>query len=262
MFWTLANKVSAALLAILVCMMAAICAFAYWKLEDAVSGMVRSRYGVVVESLKSSIEDRSALGIPLYQQRAIQDQLERYKEEDSRIVDIEVFNSEGDILFNSDRGSIGARVPVSWMGILSDPNWNGGEAADEDSRMVGTAIMGPFGQPSGAVVLRYPASYLDARLGPLIDRLAALALVLVGMFGLLALVGAHILLAPIRSGLGRMEAELNALVLSSSQDSVPMPDSQDRSFDGGFARFAWACRDVGAHLNLALEELERLDRLA
>ncbi len=129
-------------------MMAATCSFAYWKLEDILSAMVRSRYGVVVEAIKSSIEDRNSLGIPLYQQHSIQDQLERYKGEDSQIIDIEVFNAQGDILYNSDRGAIGALVPKSWLGLMSDPNWSYADSGDDEGQVVGTPIMGGF-RPAG-----------------------------------------------------------------------------------------------------------------
>lgn len=262
MLWTLAHKVSVALLAILVCMMAATCSFAYWKLEDILSAMVRSRYSVVVEAIKSGVEDRSALGIPLFQQRAVQNQLERYKADDAQILDIEVFNLEGDVVFNSDRGAIGSRVPVEWLRMLSDPSWTYADSADDESQVVGAPIIGAFGQPSGGVVLRYPAAYLAGRLGDVINRLGLNVVLLIALFSGVAVIGALVLLMPIRSRLRAMEDNIVDLVAHKNHEMPPIPDSQDMSFDGCFKSFEWRTHDVVEHLNAALEDVERLDRLA
>lgn len=263
MFWTLSHKVSVALLAILVCMMAATCSFAYWKLEDILSAMVRSRYSVVVDAIKVGIEDRNALGIPLYQQRMVQDQLERYKTDDAQITDIEVFNAEGDVLFNSDRGAIGSRVPEGWLRMVSSAATGvDADAGDDESQIVGVVIVGAFGQPTGGVVLRYPVTYLEDRMGVVINRLGVDVVELVAVFGVIAMIGAVILFRPIRRRLLAMEEGLNDVAKRQPHEAPPMPDVQDGSFEGCFHSFEWRTHDVVTHLNAAIEDVERLDRLA
>ena len=262
MLWTLAHKVSVALLAILVCMMAATCSFAYWKLEDFLSSMVRSRYGVIVEAIKSGIEDRSALGIPLFQQHSIQEQLERYKGEDVQILDIEVFNAEGDILYNSDRGAIGARVPKGWLAMLTEQNWTYADGGEDEGQVVGAPIVGAFDQPIGGVVLRYPATYVEDRLGAVIAKLGADMAILIVAFGGVAVIGSIFLLRGIRLRLLAMEASLSDLIDRADGVVPSQPDSQDHSFEGCFHGFEWRTREVVVHLKSALDDVERLDRLA
>jgi hypothetical protein len=177
-------------------------------------------------------------------------------------LDIEVFNVEGDILYNSDRGGIGGQVPKSWLRMLSDPNWNFDDGAEEEGLVVGAPIVGAFDQAVGGVVLRYPATYLDGRLGGVLGKLAVEVAIMILLFGILAIGGAVALLKGIRNQLKAMEDSMCDLVLREAADAPPVPDSVDTSFDGCFRRFEWRTHDVVTHLNSALADVERLDRLA
>lgn len=261
MTWSLANKVAASLLAILICMMAATSFFAYLKLEDIFSSMVRSRYGVVVDAIQRNVEDRLAVGIPMAQQRDVQGLLERYKTDDPQILEIQTFSIQGDVLFDSDRSAIGSRVPESWVKMLA-ANVKLLSDQDSDGKMVGVPIMGAFGQVVGAVVLRYPTAYLEQRLGPVIHKLMTQVALLIIFGGGVALFGAQILLRPLSNKLKGMTQEVIVLASDVQQSVPPFPDLLDTSFDGSYWGFKWRAHEVKAHLIDAVADVERLDRSA
>lgn len=261
MTWSLANKVATSLLAILICMMAATSFFAYLKLEDILSSMVRSRYGVVVDAIRRNVEDRLALGIPMYQQRDVQGLLELYKTEDPQILEIQTFNIQGDVLFDSDRGAIGSRVPEPWVRMVSDTSRLFSDQ-DADGKMVGVPIMGAFGQVVGAVILRYPTGYLEQRLGPVIHQLSTEVAMMIVLGGVVALFGAHILLRPMSRKLTDMTQEVTAMAGETQQGAPPFPNLLDTGFEGSFDGFKWRAHEVKTHLAEAMTDVERLDRLA
>lgn len=261
MTWSLANKVAASLLAILICMMAATSFFAYLKLEDIFSSMVRSRYGVVVDAIQRNVEDRLAVGIPMAQQRDIQGLLERYKADDPQILEIQTFSIQGDVLFDSDRSAIGSRAPEPWVRMLA-ANLKILSDQDADGKMVGVPIMGAFGQVVGAVMLRYPTAYLEQRLGPVIHNLLTQAALLIAFGGGVAFLGARILLRPLSHKLTGMTQEVTVLASDAPQPAPPFPDFLDASFDGSYWGFKWRSHEVKAHLIDAVAEVERLDRSA
>ena len=261
MNWSIANKVATSLLAILICMMAATSFFAYLKLEDILSSMVRSRYGVVVDAIRRNVEDRLALGIPFYQQRDVQGILELYKAEDPQILEIEAFNVQGDVLFDSDRGVVGSRAPAHWVRMLTD-NQRFFSDQDEDGKVVGVTVMGAFGQVAGAVVLRYPSAYLEQRLGTVINQLSREVGLMVVLGGVIALIGAHFLLRPMSRKLTDMTNEVAVMAGDAERAAPPYPNLLDTSFEGSFDGFSWRVHEVKTHLTEAMADVERLDRLA
>ena len=243
-------------------MVAATCTFAYWKLDDILSRMAHSRYGMMVDAVKGGIEDRSAMGLPLFRQGDVQDRLDRYRSTDSRILEIAVFNADGEILFDSDHDALGLQVPKDWLRMVTDPSWSHDDLADDESRIVGAPITEAFGRPAGGVVLRYPISYLKGSFGPVFDGLAVDAALVAAVFGGIAVLGAGVLLTPFGVRLKAMGARMMDRMAYDDGEAPPVPDPLDATFEGCFDGFEWQVWDAVGHLQAALDEVERLDRLA
>ncbi len=93
-------------------------------------------------------------------------------------------------------------------------------------------------------------------------KLALDVALLISAFGAVAVLGAMLLLRPIRTRLKALETSMVDLVGRDEADIPPTPDPLDTSFEGCFAGFEWRTHDVVTHLNAALAEVEKLDRLA
>ena len=251
----LARKVAVTLLLILVCTVAITSFFTYSRLHSVLSSLVESRYGVQLYSVKNDVEARLGLGFPLRQLRVVQDSIDREKLNDPAILDIEVFDARGEILFDTDRGAIGTLVPAEWLksaaaggALFSHP--------DDDARAVGLPLANSLGEVTGGVTLRYPAAYLDNELAPMIGDLARVGLLLLGAAALVAMLGSHVLFRPVARRLTAMEAVLEA----PPEEHFAALDA-DASLEERFDAFAAKAREAMDHMREASEDVERLDRL-
>jgi len=251
---SVARKVSAALLAILLGTMAAAGVFTYSKLESVSASLVRSRYAVQVLSIKRNVEDRLNLGFPLRQLRPIQDVVEREKAGDPEIVDIQIFDAHGEVVFDSDRGSVGTVVPSNWLNSLG----NGEDFAADDDRVVGLPLINGFGQVEGGVVLHYPSASLERGMGPTAMRLLGKAAVLLAVFAPLAVLGSYLLLNKVARRLATMGTILGKVV---AEGGEVVPDDGSDALETGFAAFATRIREATDRIRAASDDVERLDRL-
>lgn len=263
MSWSLSRKVSVALIAILASTMLLTALFGFYRFEDEVSSLVRSRYSFVAFTIKKRVEDSLNLGFALRQLRQVQDAIELEKTRDEQIVGIEIYDSRGEILFNSDRGRIGASVPDEWLQPLAEPTGQPFALMDEDSHAVGLPLVNSLGKVEGAVVLVYPAGYVERELGGALWRLAGQMAGIVAVFAVLTILAASVALSPVRRRLAAMEAALNtALGDTPAADGGAAAPEVSAEFDGNFGEFVAKAREALEHIKLSTEEVERLDRLA
>lgn len=264
MSWSLARKVSMALFAILLSSMLITAAFGYYKFEDVLSSLVRSRYSFVVFTIKQKVEDNLNLGFALRQLRKVQELIELEKAREDQILGIEIYDANGEVLFDTDRGTLGSRVPAEWL----DPLKAAAAAKepvqpfamkDEDALLVGLPLANSLGKVEGAVVLRYPEAYVERELGKLLERLAAEFFVVVVGFGLLGVALAYVLLGQVGRRLGAMEAALEKTVALGGE-AVPSGDADE--FEHRFAEFCGKAREAIEQIGDANAEIEHLDRLA
>lgn len=263
MAWSLSRKVSVALLGILMSTMLMTGLFGYYKFADVMSSMVNSRYSFVIFTIKQKIEDRLALGLPLRSLRQVQELVEVEKTRDGQILGIQIFDTNREVLFDTDRGTIGSRVPPSWLEPLAAQGAaQGGQPFalnDDDIAMVGLPLVNTLGKTEGAVVLRYPAAYLEHQLGPLLRRLGAEFVLVLGGFGLLAVIAASLLLGDVRARLGAMTVALDH-TLRRNQPPTPVPGAPE--LESRFTEFCAKAHEAVEQIGEASDEVGRLDRLA
>lgn len=259
MFWTLSRKVSAALAAILFSTMLLTALFGYYKFEDLLSAQVSSRYSFVVFTIKKSVEDRLNLGLALRQLRQVQEIIEREKARDPSILGIEIFDTRGEVQFNTDRGGVGGSVPQDWLVSLDGPATQPFSLTDEDSLMVGLPLVNSLGKVEGAVALTYPAAYLEREQGSLLGKLAVEWLIVFLGFAVIAVVGALVMFREVGQRLGAMERTM-AKVMAEGGDAVPDPVAAD-PFETRFAEFVAKTREAADHIRGATQDVERMDRL-
>lgn len=259
MSWSLARKVSMALVGILLSTMLMTGLFGYYKFEDVMSSLVSSRYSFVVFTIKQKIEDRLALGLPLRQLRQVQELMELEKARDDQILGIQIYDPEGEVLFDTERGAIGSRVPALWLEPLAGQATQPFGLRDDDNALVGLPLVNTLGKAEGAVVLRYPGSLLEHELGSLLRRLAIEVAAVLAVFSAIAVAAASWLLGGVRKRLGAMETAL-AKTLAEGGEAVPAEDAEE--LETRFAEFCGKAREAVEQIGEASEEVERLDRLA
>jgi hypothetical protein len=259
MSWSLARKVSTALFGILLSTMLLTALFGYYKFEDVLSSLVRSRYSFVVFTIKHKVEDSLNLGLALRQLRQVQDIIELEKARDNQVFGIQVYDANGEVLFDTDRGAVGSRVPAGWTEPLTAAPGQPFGLAEEDSLLVGLPLVNTLGKVEGAVVLRYPVGYLKQELGNLLGRLALEFVLVLGGFGVLGILASSLLLGGVHDRLAAMKVAL-AKMLDQGGDVVSGPNGEE--FETHFAEFCGKLREAVEQIDDASAEVERLDRLA
>ena len=257
---SLARKVSVALVVILLFTGLLTALFGYFKFADVMTSLVSSRYSFVVFTIKKNVEDRLNLGFALRQLRQVQDSIEVEKTRDRQVLGIEIFDSRGEVLFNTDRGGVGTTVPVKWLASLEGPPNQPFTLMDEDASLVGLPLVNSLGKVEGAVVLRYPAAFLESGMGDLLGKLALEFMAVIGLFAVIAVVASYVILGGVRRRLQNMETTL-AKVLAEGGTAEPDPKDEG-GFESRFAEFVGKTREAVDHMAVSTDEVERLDRLA
>jgi hypothetical protein len=257
--WSLARKLSLALISILLFTLLVAGFFAYFKFESVYSTQVQSRYNFVVFTIKKRVEDSLNLGLALRQVRQVQDILEREKQRAPLIIAVEVFDHRGEVLFDTDRGAIGGRVSDALVeAIRGNANLPFG-LADEDNLIVGLPLVNALGKLEGGVVLRYSTVYISQGVGGLLLQLIKAAAVQLAIFSVFAVVGLYVLIGRVGRKLSGMEHALTEVMAVGGQ---AVPEAGGDEFEERFAEFVGKTREAVDHIREATDEVGRLDRLA
>lgn len=256
--WSLVHKVSLALVSILLSTLLVAGFFAYYKFESVYSSLVQSRYSFVVFTIKKRVEDSLNLGLALRQLRQAQDILEREKTRDPQVIAVEVYDFRGEVLFDTDRGAIGSRVPPNLVEALKGGANQVFGAEDEDTLIVGLPLVNTLGKIEGGVVLRYPAVYVHHGVSGLLWQLTKSAALELAGFSVLAVAGLYLLFGRVGRKLTGMERTLSAVLTTGG---TAIPDGRGDEFEEHFAEFVAKSREAVDHIRDATEEVGRLDRL-
>ncbi|CAA7619517.1 conserved hypothetical protein [Candidatus Terasakiella magnetica] len=256
---SLARKVSLALVSILVFTLLLAAFFAYYKFESVYSSLVQSRYSFVVFTVKKKVEDSLNLGLALRQLRQVQEIIEREKARDSQILSIQVYDAQGEVLFDTDRGAIGTFVGSGLVDAAKASSAQSFGATDDDMLIVGLPLVNTLGKVEGGILLRYPQAYVEHGVGGLLIQLSRTTAELLAVFSVLAVAGLYILFGRVSRKLGSMERTLGTVL---SEGGQAVPEAGGDPFEERFAEFVTKSREATDHIREATEEIGRLDRLA
>lgn len=256
--WSLARKVSLALVSILTSTLLVTAFFAYYKFESVYSAQVQSRYSFVVFTIKKRVEDSLNLGFALRQLRQVQEIIEREKSRDAQILAVEVYDYRGEVLFDTDRGAIGTRVSEPLAEAIRSGMQQSFSVVDEDNLIVGLPLVNNLGKVEGGVVLRYPIAYVEKGVSGLLTQLLKSIAVALLAASAVAVTGLYVLFGGVGRKLGSMEKAMGDVL---SVGGHAIPDAGGDSFEERFAEFVGKTRETIDHVKDATDEVGRLDRL-
>ena len=256
--WSLARKVSLALVSILAFTLLLAGFFAYYKFESVYSSLVQSRYSFVVFSIKKRVEDNLNLGLALRQVRQVQDILEREKMRDPQVLGIAVYDSRGEDLFDTDRGAIGGMVSPALVESLRGSPTQAFGATDDDALVVGLPLVNNLGKVEGGVVLRYPSAYVERGTSGLLLQLSKGVALQLAVFSVVAVAGLYLLFGQVGRKLGSMQKTLDTVI---AVGGLAVPESNGDPLEERFAEFVAKSREAVEHIREATAEVGRLDRL-
>jgi|GEM_PF-2994617 len=221
------------------------------KFDQLLTQVLRDRLAFTVEDLRSNLETRLNLGLPLETMRHVQDTLEQRRLDDPNILSIEVFDPEGQVLFGTDRSFIGDLISPRWLatfraqaeaeagsgdgigvGKVGAGAGAGGERTflvhDPDALVVGTRIASNLGDSAGGIAIRYARAAIDQTVAVTRRELMVQALVVTTAVGVVIVVGVFAVMADIRRRLTRIGHQADVLVAA-------MDAAEDSAFVQGYA---------------------------
>ncbi len=200
------------------------------KFDQLLTQVLRDRLAFTVEDLRSNLETRLNLGLPLDTMRHIQDTLEQRRLDDPNILSIEVFDPDGQVLFGTDRSFIGDLISPRWLDAFRAQTGVdvGGAASgrrtfvvhDHDAMVVGTPIVSNLGDNAGGIAIRYARAAIDRTEAATRRELMVQAAVVSAGVGVVIVVGVFAVMADIRRRLARIERQAKALAaaMDAAQD--------------------------------------------
>jgi hypothetical protein len=247
----LSNKLTAAVVLILTVALALTAFLSYVKYERLYAQTLQSRFGYIAGDLKTNIENSLNLGLPLGELRSLQSLIDHEAASDGQIVAIAVFDDRGSLLFGSSGEAEGDLAPPAWrraMALAQEDRW---DVSDAEAFGIGHTLRNSFDRAVGGLVLRYDRAPFLARTAVVRDRLAQTTLAIVAVAGLIALVGAILLVRPLGRFIRRFDLAL-ASVRARLDQSMPA-EAAPGGPEAEIARFE---RRLHATVS-ALEQAER-----
>jgi hypothetical protein len=146
----------------------------YFKYKTTVTQIVQSRILVIAAGIENSVQSSLALGMSFNELGTLAALMEREKSADPLIRAIDVFDSNGRIIYSTEPAQVGKQASALWSqaATRSKRDWS----VDEPNQSVaGIALRNNFDLPVGYLAMRYSRDQLAANISAMGARLLVLA---------------------------------------------------------------------------------------
>jgi hypothetical protein len=218
----------------------------YFKYKSTIGNIVKSRVLVVGRGIENSVQASLQLGMQFSELSQLPQLMQREKSSDRLVRGIDVFDSSGQVLYSTDRGRLGQKVPSAWTAAAQrskSTEW----ATDEANEFVaGISLKNAFDLTVGYLALRYSRDEVESAAAKAGREIALAALL---SFLGIAIVAPLALIVVIR----RFERDLRTLEAAASHledRAQPLP-ATGSAFDSAIGHLRASLRDA----NKALDDL-------
>ena len=218
----------------------------YFKYKSTISNIVKSRVLVVGRGIENSVQASLQLGMQFSELAQLPQLMQREKSSDRLVRGIDVFDTSGQVLYSTDRGRLGQKVPAPWT-IAAQRSKSTEWSTDEtDEFVAGISLKNAFDLTVGYLALRYSRDEVESAAAKA-GREIALAAML--SFLGIAIVAPLALIVVIR----RFERDLRTLEAAAShlEDRAQPPPATGSAFDSAIGHLRASLRDA----NKALDDL-------
>lgn len=159
----------------------------FFRFEQTLRATTEARLGFIAKDLKANIQTGLDLGLDLTSMSNVQNIIDREAATDARILGIDVFDDQAQVLFSTEESAAGSQVPGVWRAAIGsdDAVW---QASDHAQMVVGTRLTSNFGADVGGVALRYSRASFEEQLQRMLDLLVRLGVATLAITALLSLV--------------------------------------------------------------------------
>ena len=216
----------------------------YFKYKSTIGNIVKSRVLVVGRGIENSVQASLQLGMQFSELSQLPQLMAREKSSDRMVRGIDMFDSSGQVIYSTDRGRVGQKVPTSWTQAAERSKTTEWQTEGVDEYIAGISVKNAFDLTVGFLALRYSREE--------VERAAATAgreilLAALGSFLGIAIVAPLALIVVIR----RFERDLRALEAAAShlEDRAQSPPSTGSAFDTAIGHLRASLRDANKSLD-------------
>ena len=218
----------------------------YFKYKSTISNIVKSRVLVVGRGIENSVQASLQLGMQFSELAQLPQLMQREKSSDRLVRGIDVFDSSGQVLYSTDRGRVGQKVPSPWILAAQRSKTTEWGTDETDEFVAGISLKNAFDLTVGYLALRYSRDEVESAAAKAGREIALAALL---SFLGIAIVAPLALIVVIR----RFERDLRTLEAAAShlEDRAQPPPATGSAFDSAIGHLRASLRDA----NKALDDL-------
>jgi hypothetical protein len=134
----------------------------FFKYRSTAAHLVHERLLVTGQVIENSIQSSLALGLQFSDIGTLPGTMERERATDDLIQGIDVFDTNGQMLYSTDNLRTTRPVPSAWLGAIKkvgDANWS---VSEGDESAAGISVQNHFGLTIGHLALRYSGARVNS----------------------------------------------------------------------------------------------------
>ena len=224
----------------------------YFKYRSTAERLVHDRLLVTGQAIENTIQSSLALGLQFADIGTLPATLERERATDDMILGIDVFDTQGALLYSTERQRLARPVPAVWMAAsrsVGNKDWFVG---DGDDSAAGISVQNNFGLTIGYLALRYS----DARLDDAVHAVGRELALIAGVVFALAATLTSLALINVMNGLTRDVQAIKQL-LRKDDPARALQTAPSGPFGGALQRYFDALRNAQGQLAELKSQFER-----
>lgn len=182
----------------------------YFKYRTTANRLVTDRLVVTGRSVENSIQSSLALGLQFSDIGTLPGILDREQATDSLIQGIDIFDTEGKLLYSTDRLRSSRPVPKAWMAAARKAGDHDWLVEDGEETAAGISVQNNFGLTIGYLALRFSGERVRDETHAVGREIAASSLLVFLAAAGLSSLALLTVMRRLGSDVGRVEAALRA----------------------------------------------------
>lgn len=233
------------LIAVLVCFFAVGMAglLNFFKYRSTSDRIVQERLVVIAGAIETAIQRSLTLGLQFAEIKTLPDTMQRERGNDDLIVSIDLYDTDGQPLYSTDRLRASTPMPASWLKAAHRAGHEDWSVSGDEGTAAGTAIENNFGLTIGYLAMRYSSERQQEAHRAVARELGLAALTIFSMSAALATLALRAVVRRLRRDIDAIE-----LMLRSDQPTRLSVAVAKGPFGGALARFFTSVRGVESQL--------------
>ena len=239
----------------------------FFNFEKTYKDLVCSRFFIAGKDLKNIIEYQLNLGLYLQELKNIQELIDEIKSKDKSITAIEVFDENGNILFDTEMNKIGTRVNENILSgakkIVKIKGKNASEekpvtVMDSGQGIIILPVTNTYDIRVGSIALAYPEYIVTKPVGRILFYLAVAFVVSFLLFSGITFVAVNIISKNLSTGFIAMKNSLDD-ILNGGKGNYVAPGKNER-MEEVFTGFQESAQSALNDINMVHAEIDSIEK--